>query len=170
MSRRRSFRSLHGLPRRSNRNPPAYLRRSDLLRIHLNRDFRHWLRAGETILRNRHHRALHATIRISNIGYVRGVVYDRRVIDIRDHGGADDGIADIDAGHVSGADVVRRHPYFARTEREPSNISAPAAARANEHNQRWRVHGLYGHRPRYPSPASADRSPAAVMERCVAPR
>ena len=169
MARGRGLRSKHCLPRGSHCNPRAHRRGRDLLRIHRDRRPRDRLCAREGALWNRRHRALHAPVRICNVRDSRGPVDDGRVIDIRDRGDVHGRVADVHLIHVTRADVVGRHPNLPRTERKPSNISAPAAAGANKDHQRRRVDRLHRHGPGYPTPAPAYRDPTPVVERRVAP-
>ena len=108
---------------------------------------------------------------------VRVVIDNRGVVDVRDRGGIDRRIADVDPIHILPADVVRGHINFPRTQRKPSHITAEANANANssssstanKHHQRGRIYGLHRDGSGHPTPASADRDPASVMEWRVAP-
>ena len=112
----RSFRAQHALSGRSNGDPSAHGRGSDIPRAHDNRRFAHRLRTRESALRNRGHCALYIAVRIRNVRDVRcGLVDDGCVVYVRDRDVGDGRIADIDPVHVLRTDVIGRHKYFART-------------------------------------------------------
>ena len=141
-----------------------------MLRAYGNRRVGDGLCTGEGTLRNHHHRTLHVSVRIRHIRDGRAFVDDGGVVYVRDHGGIDRRIADVDLSHVAPAHLVRGHVNFARTEREPSHIAAEAAwATADEDHQRRRIYGLHFHGSGHPPPASANRYPTSVVERRVAP-
>ena len=167
---RRSFRSQHALLGGSHRDPRAYGRPGNLLRVYGNRGASDGLRAGKGTLRNHRHRTLNIPVHVVHIGDVRAFIDDGGVIDIRDGGGVDRGVADIHLVHVATADLVRRHVNFARTQREPSHIAAETpAASADEDHQRRCIHGPHIHRSGYPAPAAAHGYPASIVEGRIAP-
>ena len=84
------------------------------------------------MLRNSRHPALYVTVHISNVRDVRGLVYDGRVVDVRDRCVIDRRVADVDPLYVRAADLIRRHIHFARAEGEPSDVAAPSATAADE--------------------------------------
>ena len=169
--RGRRLRSQHALPRGSHRHPRAHRRGSDLPRVHGNRGSAHGLRAREGALRNRRYRALYIPVHVRHIRDVRGFVDDGGVVNIRDLDVIDGGIADVHPVHILPADMVRGHINFPRTQRKPSHIAAEADSNsaANKDHQRGRIDRPHCDRPGHPAPASADRHPASVVKRRVAP-
>src|ERR1700691_4365066 len=99
------------------------------------------------------------------------MVYIRNINDIYRR------IRDVHTLHVDLAGAVGQNVHFARAKREPCDSSTASAkchghakARAaNKNHQSRRVHGPHNHRTRNPAPASAEFSPATVMEWSKAP-
>ncbi len=170
VTRARSLRSEYALACRSDSYPRVYGRTTKLLLVYRNRCTGDGLRAGEGTLRNHHYRTLNISVRIRHVGDGRALIDNGGVVDVGDHGGIDRGVADVDPVHVATTDLVGGHIDFARTEREPAHIAAEATrATADEDNQRGRIYGAHSYGSGDPSPASADRYPASVVEGCVAP-
>src|SRR6266403_2000938 len=175
--RGRGLRSEYALPRRGNCYPSTHGCSGNLARVHLDRCPGYRLRACEGALRNHRYRTLYIPVRIRHVrdGRVARVVIDNRgVVNVRDCGGIYCRIADVHPVHILPADVVRGHINFPRTQRKPSHIAAEANAysntsAANEDHQRWSVYRLHLDGSGHPTPASSDRHPASIVERCVAP-
>ena len=128
--RSRSFRSQHALLCGSHGDPRAYGRPGNLLRVYGNCRAGDGLRAGKGTLRNHRHRTLNIPVHVVHVGDVRGLIIDDGgVVNVRDRGGVDRGVADIHLVHIATADLVRWHVNFARTQREPSHIAAETRRR-----------------------------------------
>lgn len=170
MIRSRSLRSQDAGAGGIHGNLSAHWSRRDLLWSYLHGGSRHGLRAGKGLLRNCRHRARYSLVHVCNVRDIRRLIDDSGVIDIRDGSGVDGGVADVDPVHIPTADGIRRYIDFARAEWEPSDVAAEATtATADEDHQRRRIYRRYRWRTGDPTPASAYRHPASVMEWRVAP-
>jgi hypothetical protein len=164
------LRSEHGLAGGNDGNPGGNRSAGELLGVHRNRDLGDGLRSGKCALGNDGHGSLNTSIGIGYVGDVGGFIDDGGVIDVGDHRGVDDGVAYVDLSHVSTADLVGRNVDFARSERKPADIAAPASgASTDEDNERGSVDGAHIDRAGNPSPAAAYEDPASVVERRVTP-
>ena len=93
----------------------THRRGRDLSRAYLDSRRRYRLRTYESMLGYHHHRALHIPVRVSNVRNGGGVVVNNgRVIDVGHLRNIHRRTADVDAGHVSFADVIGRHKNFSR--------------------------------------------------------
>ena len=137
--------------------------------IHRNSISRNRLRAGECALRYSGNRTLHVSIRIVNVCNRRGLVNNRRVVDVRDGRRVDVCVSYVDPVYVCLADPIRGHINFSRTEGKPTNVTRCQAA-AHERHKCWCIHRTIFSRTWNPAPLSVDRGPTSVMERRVAPR
>ena len=127
---------------------------SYFLGIYLDRGPGHGLCARKCMLRNGRHSALDIAVYVGDVGYVRSVfVDDGGVVNVRDGGRVYSRVADVDAVHVLTADLIRRYINFARTEREPSDVSTETASTADENHERGRVDGMHFHRALQPIPS-----------------
>jgi hypothetical protein len=132
MTCRRSLRSEHAFAGGSNGNSGIDRRTRKLLRVYGNRGACHWLRTGESALRNYCHGALYAPIRVIDVRDGRALVNNSCVVDSGDVGGGDVCVADVNPVHVSPANLIWGYINFAGTEGEPSHIFAKAAGTAAE--------------------------------------
>jgi hypothetical protein len=115
MTRGSGLCSQHTLRSGSDRDSGADRRGGNFSRIHGDSRFSNRLSAHKCLLWNCRYRALHATVYISHIRDRRGVVDDRRVVNIRDLRDIHRRITDVHLRHVRLADVVGGHENFARS-------------------------------------------------------
>src|ERR1700722_8589602 len=108
----------------------------------------------------------------------RSRIVSERKIDSRsaphsgDDAGREDGAAQVDAIVITEADTEARIPGLAPAQRDPANRihDADDFDTADKGNQRGCVNRGPRDRSRRPSPQSADRYPAAIMEWRITPR
>ena len=106
MTRGGSLRSEYALACGSYRDPRVHGRAGNLLCVHGDGRMGDGLRAGKGTLRNHHHRTLYISVRVRHVRYGRAFIDDGGVVDVRDHGGIDRRVADVNLGHVAPADLV----------------------------------------------------------------
>ena len=168
--------SKNAFSRWSYRSSGYHGRRGYLFLVHLNGGSRYRCRASKRVLRNCGHCAGHSPVHVGHVGDV-GIVRDLVVIDIGDGRRVHPGVAGIDAFHVPTTRGISGYIDFAGTQWEPAHITAASAGRnghakirsADKGDECWRVHRLNVNRTGNPSPSTAERDPAAVMEWCVTP-
>ena len=90
-------------------------------------------------------------------------VLDIRDIDVRD---VDVHHVDVDAAVICRAAIVRRHVHFMQRQGKPPNVVADH----QEDHERRGEDRPYRHRTWHPGPYATDQHPAAIVERCEAPR
>jgi hypothetical protein len=73
-------------------------------------------------------------IHVCNVVNGGVLVDDRRVVNVRDGSRVDSGVADIDPVNVFAAHSIRRYVDFARSQREPADVSTEAGASADEND------------------------------------
>jgi hypothetical protein len=79
-------------------------------------------------------------------------------------------VADVYLVHVAAAYLIWRHVNFTRTKGEPADVvPEPSRTTAEENHEGGSIHGMNFRWPSDPSPTSASRDPAPVVERSVAP-
>src|SRR6202049_586074 len=148
-----------------------YRRGFDFSLRNLHDILRYRLRIYEGLTRNHCHSTIHMLVHIRDPGYVRVVVDDPRVVNVRHVGDIHPRVGDVHIVHVGSAHAVSRHKHFSRSQREPSHGAAAntdgeleARATAHESNEGGRPNRPHHHWPRNPEPPARDKCPAAIVK------